>query len=413
MADKWLSEGYVRRPLHTVAYKSRLHPEELNSCVLEHMAESLGYSISDIIHTVINNKPSAILATYQLLLKTVTRRTKGAKIAKSETTNDRSQRQSSKTQRSQSRDRDSLTGRRRLEDTDTIRHKQPSSEQRAVSPSTLPVFTNDDIAITMETKEALFPEVSMFGERALAPPTKCSCRDGSASKLCGSSPCDAPIPVENKKELQPTRPSSKTRNLIHSHFEDHIGEESAQCHDNKPEKLQKFYADKGVSPRTHPESRAGHQFKDLLSAIEEKSHTSRHLSAMETTAQTSPLPHLCHGTLGNISPRKVTWVGLKHHSGADAGSSPFLVNGSKPPVFSSPRQQALLIESLRYAKEKRIAEAAQDRAAGIPGDPAKRNLVQLRTSTQRRDTKLNLPMLPTTVPHKPDKKTEMRRMDFA
>ncbi|XP_076874720.1 uncharacterized protein LOC143525090 [Brachyhypopomus gauderio] len=417
LEDSWLSEGSVRRALHTGAYKNRLRPEELNSCVLDHMTESLGYNLSDIIHTVINNKPSAILATYQLLLKQMTRRPKGAKAMKSpqsETTNDRSQRQSSKTQRSQSQDRDSLTGKRRPED--TMRQKQPSSEQRAGSPSTLPAhtFPDDDIAITMETKEALFPEVSVFGERELAhaPPPNCSCREGSGSKLCDSTPCDAPVPLENKKESQPTRSSAKAYNLIPPHFEDYTGDEPTQCPDHKLEKLQMFYSEKGVSPRMHLESRAGHRFKDLLLAIEEKTHPSRHLGTMETTAQTSPLPRLRHGTLRDISPRKVTWAGLKHHSGADTGSSPFLVNGSKPPVFSSQRQQALLIKSLRHAKEKRNAVTAGGGVISIPGNPLKRNSVQLRTSTQHRDTELNLPMLHSTHPNRPEKKTEILRMDF-
>ncbi|KAL7859727.1 hypothetical protein SRHO_G00148740, partial [Serrasalmus rhombeus] len=46
------------------------------------MTESLGFGLSDIIHTVINNKPSAILATYQLLLKKLIRHQKGVKTMK-------------------------------------------------------------------------------------------------------------------------------------------------------------------------------------------------------------------------------------------------------------------------------------------------------------------------------------------
>ena len=60
----------------------RLRPEDLNSSVLNYMTESLGYGLSDLIHTVINNKPSAVLATYQLLLKKLIRHQKGAKTIK-------------------------------------------------------------------------------------------------------------------------------------------------------------------------------------------------------------------------------------------------------------------------------------------------------------------------------------------
>lgn len=60
----------------------RLHPEELNSVVLNYMTEDLGYGLSDIIHTVINNKPTTILATYQLLLKKMNRHQKASKNMK-------------------------------------------------------------------------------------------------------------------------------------------------------------------------------------------------------------------------------------------------------------------------------------------------------------------------------------------
>ncbi|XP_036447392.1 hormonally up-regulated neu tumor-associated kinase homolog [Colossoma macropomum] len=434
MEEKWLSEGYAKRPLHTVVYKNRLRPEDLNSSVLNYMTESLGFGLSDVIHTVINNKPSAILATYQLLLKKLIRHQKGAKAMKrvetsewnqnkpvwkernntpaktqqqGETTSD-SQRQSSKTHQIQSQDRDSLSGRRRPEE--AIRQKQPSSEHRASSPSTPRADTlNDDgFAITTDTKDGLFPEVSVFGERELvhASPPKCSCGEGSGSKLCDSTPCDVPVTMENKKDSQSTKPPPKPHELRATHSENYSEEELTHHHDDKLEKLQTFYSEKGVSPRTHLESRAGQRFKDLLLAIEEKTHPARHLSVAETTAQTSPLPRLRHGT---VSPRKVTWVGLKHQAGTSTGSSPFLINGSKPPVFPSQRQQALVIKTLRHAKEKRNAGGA---AISVPGNTVKRNSVQLRTFIQHRDTDLNLPMLPSTFHSKTDKKTEILRMDF-
>ncbi|KAL6483075.1 hypothetical protein MHYP_G00079470 [Metynnis hypsauchen] len=436
MEEKWLNEGYAKRPLHTVVYKNRLRPEDLNSSVLNYMTESLGFGLSDIIHTVINNKPSAILATYQLLLKKLIRHQKGVKTMKrvetsewnqnkpvwkernntpakgqqqSETTSDsQSQRQSSKTHQIQSQDRDSLSGRRRPEV--ASRQKLPSPEHRASFPSSprADTFNDDGFAVTTETRDGLFPEVSVFGERELvhASPPKCSCREGSGSKLCDSTPCDVPVTMENKKDSQSTKPPPKPHDLKATHSENYSGEELTHHHDDKLEKLQTFYSEKGVSPRTHLESRAGQRFKDLLLAIEEKTHPARHLSIAETTAQTSPLPRLRHGT---VSPRKVTWVGLKHQAGASTGSSPFLINGSKPPVFPSQRQQALVIKTLRHAKEKRNAGGA---AISVPGNTVKRNSVQLRTFIQRRDTDLNLPMLPSTFHSKADKKTEILRMDF-
>ena len=70
----------------------------------------------------------------------------------------RSARQTSKVQRSQSQERDSLSGRKRGEE--VAREKQPSTEQRAASPSLPSVegIADEEIAITLETRDLLFPE---------------------------------------------------------------------------------------------------------------------------------------------------------------------------------------------------------------------------------------------------------------
>ncbi|KAJ8409689.1 hypothetical protein AAFF_G00217480 [Aldrovandia affinis] len=82
MDEKWLNEGYVKKPLNSVFYKNRLRPDELNSAVLNYMTESLGYGLSDVIHTLINNRPSSIMAAYCLLVKKLARHQKGAKAIK-------------------------------------------------------------------------------------------------------------------------------------------------------------------------------------------------------------------------------------------------------------------------------------------------------------------------------------------
>jgi len=46
------------------------------------MTESLGYGLSDVIHTVISNKPSAILACYHILLKKLNRHQKSVRTMK-------------------------------------------------------------------------------------------------------------------------------------------------------------------------------------------------------------------------------------------------------------------------------------------------------------------------------------------
>uniref|UniRef100_A0A8C9V5B8 non-specific serine/threonine protein kinase n=1 Tax=Scleropages formosus TaxID=113540 RepID=A0A8C9V5B8_SCLFO len=82
MEQKWLNEGYSRRPLNCILYKNRLEPDELNPTVLNYMTESLGYGLSDIMHTLINNRPSSIMATYCLLVKKLEKHQKGAKSSK-------------------------------------------------------------------------------------------------------------------------------------------------------------------------------------------------------------------------------------------------------------------------------------------------------------------------------------------
>ncbi|XP_031437088.1 LOW QUALITY PROTEIN: hormonally up-regulated neu tumor-associated kinase [Clupea harengus] len=413
MEEKWLNEGYAKRPLHTITYKNRLRPEELNTSILNYMTESLGYGLSDVIHTVINNRPSTIMSSYHLLLKKLLREQRGAKTTKrvensewgfpsrtlwrektnttpknhqqerngthvnldppqTDTANVRSARQTSKVQRSQSQERDSLSGRKRGEE--VAREKQPSTEQRAASPSLPSVegIADEEIAITLETRDLLFPEAT------------------DATK--------EPSPLSAKQ--------SRPNVLLPSHSDNYPGEEplpNQRYGDEKLEKLQTFYSDKAymISPRMHLESRAGQRFKDLLLAIEEKATPpARLFSTMETTngaaSQASPLPRLRHtGTLKDAVPRKVTWVGLARGGvvAPGPGSSPFLVNGSKPPAFASQRQQALVIKSLRHAKEKR--------GSGLRG------------TIQRRVGELNLPMLPAAFHSKANKKSELLRMDFS
>ncbi|XP_051515064.1 uncharacterized protein LOC127418516 [Myxocyprinus asiaticus] len=511
MEDKWLNEGYAKRPLHSVTYKNRLRPEDLNLAVLNYMTESLDYGLSDIIHTVINNKPSAILASYHLLLKKLIRHQKGVKTmqvkyniykveiyntnthvqsctqimallqillsccavyslkqletrplgkdqlkvidgqrlqpdvalaypyfsiikdqlyrvtqdaqTKEDTTqllvskshremlplqndaaNERNSKQTSKTHRSQSQDK--------KRPAETIRPKQPSLMDRTDLPTTLHVdnFTANEIAILVETHDGLIPKVSTIGEKEIlcVSPSKCSCREGSDTKLCDSAPCDATVNTDNSRDSQTMNPLIKPQNLRPAYSDKYQGLESEHQHDDhKLENLQTFYSEKGASPRT------GQHVKDLLLAIEEKTYNGRHLSTTETTTQTSPLPRLRHtATLKEATPRKVTWVGLTRHATAGTGSSPFLVNGFKPPLFPSQRQQALVIKNLRHAKEKRNTVTGGGGGIGISSNTAKRNSVQLRTAIQRRVTDLNLPMLPSALQNKSEKKTEILRMDF-
>lgn len=61
---------------------TRLRPEELNASVLTYMTETLNYSPSEITHTVTANRPSAIMASYHLLLHKFSRSQREVKPAK-------------------------------------------------------------------------------------------------------------------------------------------------------------------------------------------------------------------------------------------------------------------------------------------------------------------------------------------
>ncbi|XP_041832674.1 hormonally up-regulated neu tumor-associated kinase [Melanotaenia boesemani] len=462
MEERWLNEGYAKKPLQTHSYKNRLCPEDLDSSVLAYMTETLGYSLPEIIHTVTTNRPSAIMATYHLLLSKLNRSQKGAKAGKKleindwsfpskntwrdmtyaeaktqqqgESTNEKSSKQFNRPLRVQQTD-ECQSNRKRTEDQHRKDHREddenlppsPSLPQlpHSASPSLPPRFsspfptplsaeaTDEEIAISLDTKETLFPEVSLFGERELvhlSPPKS------SASKLCDSAPCQVPLPTE------PIRDSSISRPIRHTHLlrttqSDGAADHGSDCfHDNRHqddsnhmsinerlEKLQTFYSTekKEISPRM------------LLDTDTHTTHSSDrgHLGTMEKTqaSPSAPLPHLRNVGLKDGRGRKMTWVGLNR-----PGPPRLLINGSKPPVFPSHRQHTMVIKSLRQerGKRKELSAAGGGERAGEGMSGAKRNTVQLRSSLQRRVGDLNLPLLPAALQGKSDRKNHLHSMDY-
>ncbi|XP_049914627.1 hormonally up-regulated neu tumor-associated kinase [Epinephelus moara] len=474
MEERWINEGYAKKPLHTLSHKNRLSPEDLNSSVLAYMTETLGYSLSEIIHTLTINRPSAIMASYHLLLNKLSRSQKGAKASKklenndwtlpskntwrerhntdsktqqqSEPTNEKGSKQSSRPLRAQ-QTAECQSNKKRSEELHRKDHREdaenrppspslpqlphsasPSIPPRLPSPSPAPLSTEDgatdeEIAITLDTRETLFPEVSVFGDRELvhlSPPKS------SASQLCDSAPCQVPLPPE------PIRDSSTSRPIRHTHLlrttqSDGAADPGSDCfHDNRHqddhshhlsinerlEKLQTFYSSEksGISPRM------------LLEADTHTTHPSDrdHLGTMETTrtSPSAPLPRLRNVGLKDGRGRKMTWVGLTR-----PGPPGLLVNGSKPPAFPSQRQHTLVIKSLRQERGKRrdLSSGAGGGGGGGGGERGtaggglngtKRNSVQLRSSLQRRVADLNLPLLPAALQGKTDRKNQLHSMDY-
>ncbi|XP_056150166.1 calcium/calmodulin-dependent protein kinase type IV [Lampris incognitus] len=475
MEEKWINEGYAKKPLHTLSHKNRLRPEELNSSVLTYMTESLGYSLSDVIQTLTINRPSTIMASYHLLLNKLSRSHKGAKASKklesgewclpstntwrervntgfktqqqNDSANEKVPMQSNKPLRAQPQTTvcqsirkrpDNMSRKNPGEDNKESRLPSPSLPQIPTStslslpprlPSLSPAplsaedgITEEEIAITLDTREVLFPEVSVFGDRELvhlSPPKS------SPSKLCDSAPCQVLSTTEPITDNGTGRPIRHAHHLRTTHS-DGVTDPGSDCHQNnhhqddcphrvgideRLEKLQKFYTSEktSISPRM------------LLEADAHNTRTADrdHLGTAGpvTTSPSAPLPRLRNVGLKDGGGKKMTWVGLTR-----PGPPGLLVNGSKPPTFASQRQHALAIKSLRQERGKR-GERAGGGGVGVRGggergtagggmNGMRRNSTHLRSSLQRRVADLNFPLLPAALQGKPERKNQLHSMDY-
>ncbi|XP_038141953.1 hormonally up-regulated neu tumor-associated kinase homolog [Cyprinodon tularosa] len=463
MGERWISEGFARKPLHTVSHKNRLCQEDLNSSVLAYMTETLGYSLSEVINMVTTNRPSAIMASYHLLLNKFSRSHRGAKAGKKLQKNDwtpsskttwryrrnteaktqhqnppkseKSLKQSNKllkvqqTSKSQNRRKTTeLQRKAHLEDDEnrppspTLPHlphsASPPLPSHLPSPflspdplSTEDGTTDEEVTISVNTRENLFPEVSVFGDRELVhlcPPKS------STSQLCDSAPCQVPLPAEPIQDGIASRPAQHTHPLRTTQsdgaadsgsdcFQDKYHQENSHhlSINERLEKLQTFYSyeKNDISSRIILEAGA------LLSA-DRGQLSSTQASQMSPSAR---LPRLSNFGLKDGRGRKVTWAGLSR-----PGPPRLLVNGSKPPVLSSQKQHPLIMKSIRQERGRRkeiIGErGSEGPREGIDGD--KRNSVQLRSSPQRRVADLNLPLLPDALQGKADRKNQLHSMDY-
>ncbi|XP_018584830.1 hormonally up-regulated neu tumor-associated kinase [Scleropages formosus] len=402
MEQKWLNEGYSRRPLNCILYKNRLEPDELNPTVLNYMTESLGYGLSDIMHTLINNRPSSIMATYCLLVKKLEKHQKGAKSSKKENSVNRKSKPSSKSLGNPSEDTE-------LEDTRNTMDSSPredilKAEGNGPPPPAASLsaegITDDEITITLENKEPLFPEVSAFADRELVhlSSPKTSDKERSDSKLLETSPCDTSVSGGLRRDING---ALKPQKLLEPNGPVELVSHTTN---EKLEKIQTFYLEKGVTPRALLENR-GHsrspehqdtRVREFLHVMEEKPSPGGrwHPPGPGESPHTppSPLPKLHHAGLRDGITRKLTWVGVARHS---SGRSPLLMNGSRPPMFPSSRQQTLIIKSLRHPRER-----IRGPAFSAGDTTVKCNTVQLRNS--HKGPELNLPVLaPPSRPRLP------------
>ncbi|XP_068610169.1 hormonally up-regulated neu tumor-associated kinase homolog [Brachionichthys hirsutus] len=430
MEERWINEGHAKKPLHTLSYKNRLSPEDLNSSALAYMTETLGYSLSDITRTLIANRPSAIMASYHLLLGQLSRSQKGVKSSKNEPTSDKSSKPPGRPLRAQKTTTDSKSNRKRPEDMHR-KDRHEDVENRPPSPSLprLPHVGSSSIPhrfpppspprlsagngatdkeVAVDTKETLFPEVTVFGDGEhvrLSPPIS------SASQLCESAPCQVLLPTEPMRDVCTSRPThlrttqsdgaadpgSDCFHDIHR-WDDHSRELSVN---ERLETLQTFYCleKKEASPRMLLEAGARSPDKDHLERTK--------------TSPAATLPRLRNVGLTNGRGKKMTWVGMTR-----PGPPGISANGAKPPVFPMQRQNTLAFKSLRQerAKSKDLAAGDKETAAGDKEtaggtNEPKRNSVQLRSSLDRRVADLNLPFLPAALQGKTDKKNQLHSLD--
>ncbi|OWK63439.1 Hormonally up-regulated neu tumor-associated kinase [Lonchura striata] len=78
--DKWLNEGFTRKILNTAAYEN----SGLNPVVLNYMTDVMEFSLSEVVNSLINNRPSPAMSSYCLLLKKLLRYQKDCKRAQRE-----------------------------------------------------------------------------------------------------------------------------------------------------------------------------------------------------------------------------------------------------------------------------------------------------------------------------------------
>ncbi|KAM8831835.1 uncharacterized protein AB9W97_003240 [Spinachia spinachia] len=459
--ERWINEGHAKKPSHTLSHKNRLCPEDLNSSVLTYMTETLGYSLSEIIHTLTINRPCAIMASYHLLLNKLNRSQKGAKPSKnldgnylslpSKNTcrekhysesktrkpNEKRSKQSSKPLRTQQTTACPIN-RKRSEDRLYRQDQQEDMENRTPSPfpphllhatsplipphltSPFPVPQStedgaiDEIPIKLETKETPFPRVYVFEERELV---HCSPSKNSATQLCDSIPCQVRLLAQPIRDSSALRPIRQTH-LLRTTQSDGAADPGSQCfHDNcrqedhshhlsineRLEKLQTFYSSEknNISPMM------------FLKATHITHSSDRDQLGVTETAKipSTPLPRLRNLELKDGRGKTMTWVGLTR-----PGPPGLLLNGSKPPDFHSQRQHTMVIKSLRQQKGKRrdlSASGGGERgtAAGRLNGATK-NSIQLCPSLRVGD--LNLPLLPTTpLQRMTNSKNMLQNMDYS
>ncbi|XP_043543436.1 hormonally up-regulated neu tumor-associated kinase homolog [Chiloscyllium plagiosum] len=403
MEEKWLNEGFIRRPLQSVVYKNRLRLDELNSMVLNFMAEKTGFGLKEITNTLINNRPSPNMATYYLLLKKLARYQKGIKNKKRENAMMKQSKQSAVRSPDQNLPSASHGNKQTAEQAheENDRESETKEQQNTHIPAMEEVIKEEEIAISLEKQDHCFPEVSNFASREMVylGPPKSSSRvisDQASSEFQGKS--EETCGAVKKQDFQKQKQGGYLQPINQQEFEWNLKQTMDSPGKKTPRSLLESKRH-NRSPAAHHETR----FKDLLQATEDQSTTANWRypeKDVRNFAIIDPLPKLKQGIFKDKLSQKINWFGTPHH-GTNV-SSPFLVNSGRHAFLPPSRQQTLIFKSLGQSKERT--------QASLTSNIFKRDCIQLRAP--QKPTDINLPVLTPTLQSKSDKKGEILRLDF-
>ncbi|XP_019393242.1 PREDICTED: uncharacterized protein LOC109311832 isoform X4 [Crocodylus porosus] len=407
MKDKWLNEGFIRKPLNSIIYKNRLHPEELNPVVLNYMTKTMELSLSEVINILINNRPSSVMASYCLLLRKLMSYQKEQKIMKWENIVEKCDGKPPKhpTQESDIQ----ILQKAKVATAESLKNCDNKTFPSTLTPAMPDAIKEDEIAITLENQEN-FLEVSKFADRELVhlEPPKSPNQNGLCDPI-KQPPVSLQENVDDSEELTEVREASLPEKLPPALVQNQAHSANHQVQRSTTSSTSR------VTPRSLTENRlvgwstVPHQdtkFKDLLKAVDDNipTPTWRHPGKespnrlMIKSPQLSPLPRLRQAALRDTIIKKFSWM---RSSPQTSDPPPFLINASKPPIFPMPQQQTFMVRSLRQSKENPSNLLNTN----------KRNLVQLKNT--HKTTDLNLPVLSPPYQTKAEKKSEIFRLDLA
>ncbi|KAM4903262.1 uncharacterized protein FYW23_001117 [Sylvia borin] len=383
--DKWLNEGFSRKILNSAAYESRFCPSVLNPVILNYMTDIMEFSLSEVINSLINNRPSPAMSSYCLLLKKLLRYQKDCKRAQREYEAEKHSINPDKQLNKESETK--ISQKAEMDTPENLRNYGSRAFPTLLTLAMQNVIQEDEITIALENQGNL-SKVSKFAGRGLV-----HCGPPKSSRK--SMPCE-PI-------YQPVLDSQNN----HNDFEDLTEARKLCLHEKSPStpankqspfsNIQAMTSTSKVPPRSLMENRIitrsplPHQdmrFKDLQKAVYDNVHipTQRQLDKdsadllMIDSPQLSPFHRLQKVILRETLPRKISSLGTtQEHS--DIG--PFVMaSGSKTPAFPKPQQQKFTIRSMRQFKEN---------PNHFFSKKTKKNFIQLRHTPTTTD--VNLPVL--------------------